>query len=854
MQKEKIENYFKQNADLRVLFVFDHTGDILNEVESFAWDASVKVVRFKGDWFATKYMISNLPKGEKIILLMPMDSPLGNEQAMHNFPLLGELCANTYYSDDNFSAFMTSRGLPESMSGFVRNHLSDLGLAKFDKILSPYYGTEFTRDIGYRGLISGLLGESALREWREIFAKIIVLDVEDIQSSKKKLGFYSSLFNDSRYNSDVLAELQEQLKRNFNAQLDPNKDPHLCRVAMSLRYNTVVQNLPCEAGDNYAELRAKDGVVVNRMNQFMQYVSDLPDARRNAFFRAFEKLAQDIHMAHIVEKYGIAANYGAYPPDLCREVLKMLAEKDVANCAVDIKERAAHIAERTEAGIRMRQVAECVTAIANCYLAFGKIKNYKLSTPGEYVQNYSWDWYELDRAYRIAVEKFYAVEKDEDRQIAEVIKAQLNADYAVKVNECNVAWTECLKSSGKGLNGLALYPFQYKFAEKVKDESIKHAVIVSDGLRYEVAKEIEERINSGRHKATLQPCLAMLPSETKYCKPVLLPHQSAQFYNGGDACDIRIDDKWAVTMENRNDILAYYHPEGCCVSTEKLLQMTQFERRALFKKPLVYIYHDCVDSASHGDKTGKDVVESCRKAVEDLTQLIASLHSSYNVGDVWLVSDHGFLMNDVVFEDKDKIPVPSGENARERTSRYYLTDSDAEVHGITKFALKDVSEMADDIKVAVPNGTARLAAHGGYVYAHGGASLQEVVIPMLHSQCLRPDVREKVSVSLVETKLQVISSQLKFKLLQNEVASPSVQGRTVVCALFAGDKVVSQEKKYVLDSTDPTPSERQRNVDLTLIGDAGSSILQLKVYDEEDPLNPLIKLPVTNCTLIERDF
>jgi len=279
--------------------------------------------------------------------------------------------------------------------------------------------------------------------------------------------------------------------------------------------------------------------------------------------------------------------------------------------------------------------------------------------------------------------------------------------------------------------------------------------------------------------------------------------------------------------------------------------MTQYDKRTLFKRSLVYIYHDVIDDSSHG-KTGKEVVEACRKTVDELVQLIASLHSSYNVADVWLVSDHGFLMNDVEFEDKDKIPV--SEKALEKTTRYYLTESDAEVIGITKFPLKDVSEMGSPVLVAVPNGTARFAAPGGYSYAHGGASLQEIVVPMLHSQSLRPDVREKVGVSVVETKLQVVSSQLRFKLLQNEAASPSVQGRTVVCALFANDKVVSTEQKCVLESTAVTPTERQKTVDLTLTGDAGANILQLRVYDEGDPLNPLCQIPVTNCTLIERDF
>jgi len=849
MQKEKIETYFNANPDLRVLFVFDPIGDVLSEVEALVWAAPYRVVRFAGDWFATKCLIADLLAAEKLILLMPMTSPLGFEDRMREFPLLGELCANAQYSDDDYHAFMTLRGLPETCSAFVRAHLSDLQLTKFDKVLGGSYGTQFTSEIGCRGLLSVLLGESGLREWRDILVKVVTLDAED-STSKKKLSFFNAILTDSRY-PDALAALQAELKKTFGAEMDPNKDPHLCKAAASLRYNSVVQELPTLATDNYKALRTTDGVVLNRMNQFLQYAADLPDAKRNDFFKAFERLSGDIHMSHLTQTYGAEANFGAYPPKLCQEILVQLSSQDIAKIAASARERTDFISQRTEAGVRMRRVAAFVAAAAGYYVHLAKVKTFKLSSPGEYVVNYASDWFELDRSYRLAVEKFYAIATDEDRQIFEQMKKKLDGDYALKATESNSGWMEALKAAG-GTASLTLFTRQEDFYKQIGDSSVKHAVIISDGLRYEVAKEIEERINSGRHKAVLKPGIAMLPSETKYCKPILLPHGTARFCAGPD-CDAQIDDKWASSKAQRNEIISYYDPNGACVSTAELSQMTQFEKRELFKRPLVYVYHDVIDDASH-QKPGKDVVKACRDAVEELVQLIASIHGTYNVGDVLLVSDHGFLMNDVEFDEKDKIPVEASENPLEKTTRYYLTNSTATIHGVTKFPLKTVSAFADETLVAVPDGTSRFSAPGGYVYAHGGAALQELVIPILRSQCLRPDAREKVGVSLVNSKLQVLSSQLKVKLLQNEVATATVQGRKVVCGLYANDALVTAEKYVTLDSADTDPNARVQTVELTLTGNPGTGILQLKVFDESDRLNPLVLASVTNCTLIERDF
>ena len=86
MQQDKITRYFERNKDLRVLFVFDSVGDILNEVANFTWKPPYSVVRFVGDWFVTKCELAQMKDGERRILLMPMESPLGSEAAMAAFP------------------------------------------------------------------------------------------------------------------------------------------------------------------------------------------------------------------------------------------------------------------------------------------------------------------------------------------------------------------------------------------------------------------------------------------------------------------------------------------------------------------------------------------------------------------------------------------------------------------------------------------------------------------------------------------------------------------------------------------------------------------------------------------------
>ena len=78
--------------------------------------------------------------------------------------------------------------------------------------------------------------------------------------------------------------------------------------------------------------------------------------------------------------------------------------------------------------------------------------------------------------------------------------------------------------------------------------------------------------------------------------------------------------------------------------------------------------------------------------------------------------------------------------------------------------------------------------------------------------------------------------------------------RIIKVALYYNDQPVTPIKEIVLDKTDPLLDNRKILVDLTLNKNVDAKVLQLKIFDVTDELNPLIKENVTNNTLIENDF
>lgn len=72
---------------------------------------------------------------------------------------------------------------------------------------------------------------------------------------------------------------------------------------------------------------------------------------------------------------------------------------------------------------------------------------------------------------------------------------------------------------------------------------------------------------------------------------------------------------------------------------------------------------------------------------------------------------------------------------------------------------------------------------------------------------------------------------------------------------YANDTLVTTEKRLCLNSSDiDNYNNRIFDVELTLNQSTSTSIMQLRIFDVEDMLNPLIKETVTNNTLIEQDF
>lgn len=851
--QKKIYDYFERDTELRVLFIFQDSVDMFTtaELESAEWKSGYRYVDFKGDWFTVKYRLDNDWQNDKVVIFCHQDSPLKKKSLQASFPLMDVLAANMEHHSQDYAAFMQQYGLPTNdlqLVKFVERNVISLQSDKMLRFFMPYYQDgSITHDIMVRGFISNFMGAHNILDWDSIILKVLLYGREC--ESGKQRDFYVRL----RGCKDAQEALSKHLTDIFGVSYNDDSKEKVSHIVKVFKYNVIVQNLAPIAADNYKQTRITDSVALQHMNRILELALS-KEKTTEALTELFDELGSEVRDADIIRWYGTEANYYYLPEALCVPIIKTLLEEKIETEPAEVINRIEELMLKHSDNSMMTVVMDYAVIVARLYekaLALGSLT---LNTTDEYVMKYESDYCFIDQYYRLANETYFGIDPTcELFDAAQKVKRGLDQNYSKLCNRINLEWTRCLKETG-GMDEVHLLR-QYKFYdEKIKSVQKKVAVIVSDALRYEVAQELIGELAKSRHVASLKPAIAMLPSETKYCKPSLLPHRELKLYGKGEVQDMAVDDHILDTTQKRSEHLQVYRDGAVCVPFETVAEYNQEKNREIFKHPLVYIFHDVIDKTGH-DGNAKQIVSSCREAINELKKMIPKIHASYNVTEVYITSDHGFLFNDIMFADKDKHKIE--EDCLERSTRYYLTKSKDEVSGVVKFPLNEVSGMVnvDDVMVAVPMGTNRFAApSGGYMFTHGGAALQELIIPIITSHQERDNNKQPVGVMILDRRLSMQASRLRFKMLQTEAVSMDMKERQIRVALYHNDVPVTPVKDIFLDKTDPFLDNRKIQVDLTLNKNIDAKVLQLKVFDATDELNPIIKENVTNNTLIENDF
>jgi len=846
---DKIYSYFNNNSKLKVLFIF-RDKYLLEEIRG---NVSSEYIfeEFRGNWFTIKYKLDNEWSNSKVILYFDMPSPLEDKSLQSTFALMDVLVANIVFGQQDHIEFMRQHKLDNRVATFVEKNIQLLRSQPMASMLEESFKPENVKNVNddllLRAILSHYLGIASIQDWDSILLEIILLSHEN--NSNREQTFYKKV-TESEFN---FQKLNDKVKTIFGTGLNKTSN-YAENIVEKLKYNAIAQNLTETPQDTYkATKKITDAIALQHINNILEKaVSNTQKAKM--LFGIFDTQGAYIKDDIILDWYGIDNEYHITTPKLAIRILGAYIEKHLETDPDQVLQRVVETSQKHLDNNDITKVSEFATYISEYYRRANRISKIALDDPDQYIQQYEKEFYALDTCYRKSVELFY--NQDTNSSIYSQLKtAKQNLDfhYYKITNNINLEWVKCLNK--KGINSLS-YPRQWKFYDTFAKPKSRVAVIVSDALRYEMAKQLVDEFRNQDINVSLSSAISTLPTETKYGKPSLFPYSELKFYGSADkAQNMSVDNRILSSASDKTAHLCRYKAGSLSVTFDDVANKNNdSENIEIFKKPLVYIFHNAIDNLGH-ERGSSQNTQIWSNELTKISQLIKKMFVTYGVSNLYLTSDHGFVFNDIIFQDKDKQKVD--ENALEQCSRYYITESNAEIADVSKFSLNEVSGMCngENFYVAVPNGINRfLAKSGGYDFAHGGIALQEIIIPIV-SFCKSSNTKkEYVNVSVLDNRLSVQSSFLKFNIIQDPAVNDDNLPREIDIALLEDGKQVSTEYKMKLDRTDELLDGRKFSIKLTVNQSISKPKLQLRICDINDMLNPLVIKDVDNKQLIQNDF
>lgn len=430
------------------------------------------------------------------------------------------------------------------------------------------------------------------------------------------------------------------------------------------------------------------------------------------------------------------------------------------------------------------------------------------------LQRYVANWSEIDQLYRHFI---YAYRGVEDNKVLAPLALQVENFYTNNyIGPLATAWQQQIDNI-ELWNSVAFRSqrdFFNVFVKPIIEKGRRVVVIISDALRFEVAEELavqlrryrDDRSNVG-FEAVLEPTLGVLPSYTQMGMAALLPHETLGFT--GVKALTEVDGQKADGTVNRSKILQAHG--GIAIQAEEILGYTSKELRTLAQEQkFMYVYHNRIDSTGDKIMTERQVFNAAQESIDELIRLTKKFASA-DVGSILITADHGFLFQDRELDESDYLSVePQGDKIHDRDRRRVIGHGLKADSAFRHFTPTQLG-LSSDFEVLIPKGTKRLKLQGsGARYVHGGATLQEIVVPVInirHSDSGKSTVRP-VSIVIQQKSPNISTGVLVVEIHQSEPVSDKVHGLELRAGIYYGDELLSNQVMLKINSESSDPRER----------------------------------------------
>jgi len=457
--------------------------------------------------------------------------------------------------------------------------------------------------------------------------------------------------------------------------------------------------------------------------------------------------------------------------------------------------RKRHFAEKFRAEYHLLESAYHVTCAIN-YI--------EKSSLNDIVRKYTEEDYNIDYRYR---RFYYNYDMLSDPYRFEKLRDRIEKIYTNKYLDRSInRWTKALEKERSSSSITPQREFYRQYVQSSKDRVV---VIISDAMRYEVGKELYQRlVDDEKCTPSIQAMMGSLPSITRLGMAALLPNKEIEIT---EDYKVLVDGMACDSLMQREAIIKRTTPESRCVQFDDIKHMKKAELREIFTgMEVVYIYHNQIDARGDKANTENEVFLASYEAIEEVHSLIRRISGSANSHHFIITADHGYIYKRDKLQEKDKLS--NKANKEDYVNRRFILSGDSlKEEGVVTYPLGELLGNDDKRYVNVPVSSNLFKVQGGgQNFVHGGSSPQEMLIPVIDVKVERGHAETKPArIALVSMFQKVTNLIVSLDFIQTEPVSDIVKETSYKLYFVSEDNErITNENIYVADRKDKDDNKR----------------------------------------------
>lgn len=747
--ENRINSIFTEDYNRQIIFWYDENKEFFEDIENIQLNNAKLHILKENNLIQTKYKIEFEDKESNYLIYAPFTQPNDNDN------YLADLVHYAVpFSADKIEMIAQSLNIPPEYNHLLKKY-SSFWNAKSRVNAFNDLNIQYT-ELNIIQAILAVLSNQKTLNFDYIVREVIINNFSDENKIIK---------NFEKYN--IVDDFWLLISKKFSYYDD---NPSVSKFVMSLILNytaSLYQGPTPKSWDEYLVADKNNASIF--INEFMHNdnYSDYYDEIANSLE---PKLKITSLGYSTIDSYVYCDSFERFDENIINHYIELLYENqvDLGSEFKNILEnrKKTHFYKKYESSYEVLRFANLFISLIN------EFKRTELSEEvDELINAYANKWVYLDSYYRkfyYFYDKLNDTEKFEDlRQLIENLYVNkflsiINPKFTKKLSEKSISELKVLK--------------QWKFYKQNILASVrkhKTAVIISDAFRYGCAVELFAELEKDPTRTPeIKPMISSIPSYTALGMASLLPNKEISYEDE----TILVDGLNCRSTDERNNILNNYSNDVLAISYEEVdkLNTNQFKER-MKGINLVYIYHNKIDAIGDHAPSENEVFNAAQETIEDLKNLIKKL-SNLNYAHSYITADHGFIYKRDKLKEHDKVNLDSFSEKRHK--RFIISEEPLDIEGAVSISM-DYLNL--NLYANVPIGADVFKAQGaGLNFVHGGASLEECIIPLLEVKATKDsNARPKVDLQLISTNNKITNYDVMLTFFQKENISQDVKPRQV---------------------------------------------------------------------------